>query len=278
MLAGKVKLNHFLLAVGGVAAAGGAAIMLTSSGGESKSDEPSTTPTTQVASDPTPVKPVLDPIPVTPETSNGLRRVDEAVMSRMGEDLGGPKQKDVFKGQAWKINLYQDEGHTAMNRAKIDLDRDDKWDEKWSFDGENISRKVSPNDNEDYSQVFEWSGTAWVDPSAAAEATAPEPRPHEAAAVAGLRDVDQALMKWRGTGLGSKKIKDAVKGKAWKINLYQDDGQATMNRAKLDLDRDDKWDEKWSFDGENISRKVSPNDDEDYSQEFDWNGSGWTAR
>lgn len=162
MLAGKVKLNHFLLAVGGVAAAGGAAIMLTSSGGESKSDEPSTTPTTQVASDPTPVKPVLDPIPVTPETSNGLRRVDEAVMSRMGEDLGGPKQKDVFKGQAWKINLYQDEGHTAMNRAKIDLDRDDKWDEKWSFDGENISRKVSPNDDEDYSQEFDWNGSGWT--------------------------------------------------------------------------------------------------------------------
>jgi hypothetical protein len=51
-----------------------------------------------------------------------------------------------------------------------------------------------------------------------------------------------------------------------------------VNRAKIDLDRDDKWDEKWTFDGTNISRKVSPNDDEDYSQEYDWNGSEWVAR
>jgi hypothetical protein len=101
-----------------------------------------------------------------------------------------------------------------------------------------------------------------------------EPRP----ANDNLRDVDRELMSWVGKDLGSKKKKDARKGNAWKINLYQDDGNSTMNRAKVDLDRDDKWDEKWTFDGKNISRKVSPNDDEDYADEYDWDGSTWMKR
>lgn len=99
-----------------------------------------------------------------------------------------------------------------------------------------------------------------------------------AAKPSSLRDVDKELMSWVGKNLGSEKIKDAAKGRAWKINLYQDVGTRAMGRAKIDLDRDDKWDEKWTFDGNNISRKVAPNDDEEYSQEFDWNGSNWTAR
>jgi hypothetical protein len=96
--------------------------------------------------------------------------------------------------------------------------------------------------------------------------------------LSGLREVDKVLMGWIGKDLGSKKRKDAAKGHSWKINLYQDDGQSAMNRAKIDLNRNDKWDEKWTFDGENISRKVAPADDENYSEEYDWNGSDWTAR
>lgn len=93
-----------------------------------------------------------------------------------------------------------------------------------------------------------------------------------------LRDVDRELMSWVGKDLGSKKKKDARKGKGWKINLYQDDGNSSMNRAKVDLDRDDRWDEKWTFDGKNISRKVAPDDDENYTDEYDWDGSAWVER
>ena len=94
----------------------------------------------------------------------------------------------------------------------------------------------------------------------------------------GLRDVDRELVSWAGKDLGSDKIKDAKKGKAWKINLYQDAGESKMNRAKVDLDRDDKWDEKWTFDGANISRQVAPADDEKYTDEYDWDGSQWVKR
>jgi hypothetical protein len=64
------------------------------------------------------------------------------------------------------------------------------------------------------------------------------------------------------------KIKDAIKGRAFKINLYSDDG-ARWNRAKVDLDRDDKWDEKWTFkpDG-SVEKQVAPQDDENYTETF----------
>jgi multidrug efflux pump subunit AcrA (membrane-fusion protein) len=97
-------------------------------------------------------------------TSDGPseREVDRAVMKWAGRDLGGSKKKDVTKGKPYKVNLYQDDGHTAMNRAKVDLDRDDKWDEKWTFDGDDISRQVAPADDEDYSEAYVWSGDSWA--------------------------------------------------------------------------------------------------------------------
>lgn len=100
----------------------------------------------------------------------------------------------------------------------------------------------------------------------------------EAPATDPARPWDAFLLERAGTSLGSSKVKDAAKGKPWKVNLYQDDGEATMNRAKVDIDRDDQWDEKWTFSADGVSRKVSPGDDEDYSQAFDWDGSAWQAR
>lgn len=92
------------------------------------------------------------------------------------------------------------------------------------------------------------------------------------------RDVDRAVMRWAGKDLGSDKIKDASKGQPFKVNLYQDSGQRTMNRAKVDLDRDEKWDEKWTFDGASITRQVAPNDDESYTETYLWNGEAWAKQ
>ncbi len=115
------------------------------------------------------------------------------------------------------------------------------------------------------------------EPVAAAPAPAPQappsatPKPAPAAG----RPVDRVVLGYQGRDLGTKKRKDVTKGKPFKVNVYQDDGHATANRAKADLDRDDRWDEKFTFDGDEITRKVSPADDEDYSESFRWNGSDW---
>ena len=92
------------------------------------------------------------------------------------------------------------------------------------------------------------------------------------------RAVDQVVSRHLGHNLGSSKLKDVTKGLPYKVNVYQDDGNAVANRAKIDLDRDDQWDEKWTFKGGSISRKVAPNDDEDYTVEQDWQDGGWVDR
>jgi hypothetical protein len=113
------------------------------------------------------------------------------------------------------------------------------------------------------------------------EAQSPLPAPQPAAAPPdgpSERPVDQAIMRYAGKSLGSDKIKDATKGRPYKVNLYQDAGKSTMNRAKVDLDRDDKWDEKWTFDGDAITRQVAPNDDDNYTETYMWDGNAWAKQ
>ena len=73
-------------------------------------------------------------------------------------------------------------------------------------------------------------------------------------------------------------VKDAIKGKPYKVNLYSDDG-THFTRVKLDLDRDDKWDESWTFDADGgIERKVAPADDENYSETWLLDHGAWKKK
>lgn len=92
-----------------------------------------------------------------------------------------------------------------------------------------------------------------------------------------VRPVDKELMlDWKGKAIPSSKLKDVSKGKAYKINVYKDSGSRGVNRAKVDLDRDDKWDEKWTFEpGGGVTRKTAPADDQNYSVQERWNGSAF---
>ena len=263
-LAGRVRLKTFLLGVCGVVALGILGVGgLVSTGvigtgwlvSQAVEARPAPSPTPR----PSPVAPVAAPAPAPVETAQSV------AMSYRGKNLMGPKLKDVSKGRPYKINVYQDEGHTTANRLKIDLDRDEKWDEKWTFEDNGVlTRVVAVNDDEVYGDVQTWNGSQWRG------AGAPEPAP-----AAGLSAVETAAMAYQGKDIGSSKLKDVTKGKPYKINVYQDDGNATANRLKIDLDRDDKWDEKWTFDGDGVSRKVASQDDEAYDVEQVWTGTGW---
>ncbi len=178
MLAGRVKLKNFLIVavivagLGSVAfvALGGLGVIAALLAPAPRGAEPvhvDREPITARAAEPgveiapgTPAPPAADSMEALPAE----RPADRTISSRVGTDLGAKKLKDVSKGQTFKVNLYQDEGHPTLNRAKIDLDRDDLWDEKWTLDGHSISRKVSPNDDEDYSVSQVWSEGAWVQP------------------------------------------------------------------------------------------------------------------
>jgi hypothetical protein len=179
MLAGNVKLKNFLMVASVVGIAGIVGLYFACRGGD---DDGSTTASRSDKSGPVPDTPVARPDPVirTPQpvvdtsgsnndvatnsaagNTDNLREVDRALLGWKGKNLGGNKKKDVTTGRPYKVNLYQDSGQSVMNRAKIDLDRDDKWDEKWTFDGDQIARKVAPNDDENYTLSFDWTGTDW---------------------------------------------------------------------------------------------------------------------
>ncbi len=107
-------------------------------------------------------------------------------------------------------------------------------------------------------------------------------RTERAKAIAHLREHERTLLlDWAGTDLRSPKRKDVSEGKPYKINVYQDAGQRTVNRAKVDLDRDGPeatWDEKWTFgpDGA-ITRQRSTKDDGTYDVQETFDGTNFVA-
>ncbi|MEC7987742.1 MAG: hypothetical protein VX278_21415 [Myxococcota bacterium] len=147
--AGTIKLKHFLLAVGGVGLLGGAALLFLSGG-----DDTVDTPTVGVSNTKTP-----ETLPEKQPMSNDS--AESVAFSWQGRALSSKKKKDVSSGKPFKINVYQDAGKSTVNRLKIDLDRDDKWDEKWTFSGDKVSRKKSSNDDENYDLQQEWQGNTW---------------------------------------------------------------------------------------------------------------------
>lgn len=275
MLAGQMKLKTFKAIVGvggGVVLLGGVVLYATMCRPEPEPYEPP-----PVATRPAPPTPEVQPAvtPVTTNPADPARPWDNAILAFQDKDLGGPKKKDLAPGEPWKVNLYQDEGHATLNRAKVDLDRDEQWDEKWTLEGGVVSRQVSPGDDGVYTETWIRQGMGWVPEGQAPAAEEQVDADPQQPATDPARPWDAVLMGWQGKDLGTPKIKDASKGTSWKINLYQDEGNTSINRAKVDIDRDDKWDEKWTFKADGLSRKLSSADDETYDQTWGWSGEAW---
>ncbi|MCK6524655.1 hypothetical protein L6R49_24880, partial [Myxococcota bacterium] len=103
------------------------------------------------------------PAAAAPSSGPGMRAEDSVALQYLGRDIGSDKLKDVSKGRTFKVNVYQDAGHKTANRVKIDLDRDDKWDEKIDFKPEGVLRQVAPNDDEKYTKTYRLVDGAWVE-------------------------------------------------------------------------------------------------------------------
>ena len=213
----------------------------------------------------------------------GLSESDRDVLAALQRPVVD-KIKDATKGKPYKANVYSDDG-ARFNRVKLDLDRDEKWDESWTVKADGtIEKKVAANDDEKYGPALRLDvRSGWIDATAAAvpapvppPATSPTP-PAAASASGGsglsAADLDVlALVKARAP---TAKIKDATKGKPYKVNLYSDDG-SRWSRAKVDLDRDDKWDESWTFKpGGAVEKKVAPADDDNYTVTRAMSGDRW---
>lgn len=162
MLAGKMRLNHFLLLAAVVVGAGIFGLTRACK----SHDDAIPPPTPQLAKPSQPAPPPLPsptPAPVPPSTSDlAARSYDQEVIAWSKRSISGDKMKDATKGKAYKLNLYKDAGQSTVNRAKLDLDRDDKFDEKYTFETSKITLQRAPNDDEQYTETYHWNGSGWT--------------------------------------------------------------------------------------------------------------------
>ncbi|MCA9587610.1 MAG: hypothetical protein KC657_19925 [Myxococcales bacterium] len=91
-----------------------------------------------------------------------VRAMDRDVLARIAGPVPGDRIKEAFPGRAYKVSIYKDAGHAKANRVKIDLDRNGKWDEKWTIEDDGtIKRQVAPRDDEDYTIEYRLRGETW---------------------------------------------------------------------------------------------------------------------
>lgn len=90
-----------------------------------------------------------------------LRPMDRAILQLLARPTNA-RLKDVFPDRPYKVNLYREAGGSTIDRVKIDLDRDGRWDEKWSIEGDDVQRQVAPDDDERYTRSTRLHADAWV--------------------------------------------------------------------------------------------------------------------
>jgi hypothetical protein len=109
--------------------------------------------------------PAQSPNPA-PSNTTGLRRVDQLTIDYLNSHPGATtdKIKDAFPRESFKVNIYRDGSSPTWTRLKVDLDRDEKDDEKWTLNaGQPDKRQVSTEDDERYDREFRWRGGQWVE-------------------------------------------------------------------------------------------------------------------
>ncbi len=224
-----------------------------------------------------------------------------AILERLEQPMSGAKVKDAFKGKSYKVNLYGSGG--KVERIKLDLDRDNSWDEKWSLETpgvlEGLKRQISTaDDNTSYDKELFYRGGVFrpKEGSEPAPSTGGETIPSDAGGEApstggdpapageGLSASQRQLIEKVQAGIGGpgSKLKDPFKSGP-KVNIYHDAGEPIPNRAKVDLDRDGKWDEKWNFeqtpDGLKVKRQVSTGDDDSfYDKDYRLREGKWVLK
>ena len=86
---------------------------------------------------------------------------------------------------------------------------------------------------------------------------------------------EEAAVTADAMGCVADRLTDVTEGRPYRVDVYQDAGHATANRADVDLDRDEQCDEKVTFEPGGMIRVVASADDERYDLSFTWDGARW---
>lgn len=90
--------------------------------------------------------------------------------------------------------------------------------------------------------------------------------------------IDEVLLAASQSPAKNGRVRDQDPTAPYKINIYQDADRATANRAKVDLDRDGRWDIKVEFPERGVVQlKHAPNDDDVHNQRYRFTTDGWDA-
>ncbi|MFT5356564.1 MAG: hypothetical protein ACI9KE_003789, partial [Polyangiales bacterium] len=230
--------------------------------------------------------------------SGSASEVEAYLLGRAGEDIGAQRVEDVEARRVWRVDLVQLDGLDSLSEALVDFDRDERYDERWEFftDGR-IRRHHSSEDDGRYDIVEMRTGDEWLLADAPitaglpedveqaiglAIAAASENAQHEEDAETVVEDGVRSqaeiwLLTQQGRTLDVPLERDAREGVPWHVDLYQEDGSDMITGAHLDLDRDGRADQRWTYEGEErVLREVSSGDDEVYDQLWEWTDAGWS--
>lgn len=239
--------------------------------------QPAPRPEPQPAPSPTPMGDPRPPTPVHGSDEEPLRDFDRKIFDLLGKPAGWDKLKDALPGSGIHVALYSDPPSNIPTRVKIDRNKNDRWDEKWEVDGTTVTKRlVSSKDDENYDQVWKLAGDIWVLEKSGLNA--PAPRKLEAEKRVPLRDIDKKILAILGKPASGDKIKDALGKTGPKVNVNVEGG-SVWNRAKIDFERNEKWNEKIDLmDGGRVKRRVAPKDDEVYTEEWTLDGDAWVQK
>lgn len=220
-----------------------------------------------------------------PGWSEPARAFDARLLGWKGQEArSGARQERIADGV---VTAIQEDGYDTIGRLEVDLDDDRGIDEVWVFQPNQVVRHVASRDDGQFDRAWLWTGAGWVRAQRPGELVV-TPAPSLSGWVRGLfappppppllRAVDLDVLAWRGRDLGGARTVEIARGKPWRILLVQEEGGAAITRARVDLDRDEWFDERITFRGDTVIREVSTADDGRYDQAWRWVGSGWAPR
>lgn len=94
--------------------------------------------------------------------ADGLRPIDKQIVEFLARPGSGEKVKDAFPREKYKVSVYRDGTDSNWSRIKIDYNRNEKWDEKWTLEaGQPAKRQVASKDDEQYDVEYRWRGGKW---------------------------------------------------------------------------------------------------------------------